>query len=430
MMIATMFTNKKGGKPFQQQPQQKRENVYKTNHHLQVLTAAELLAGRHQKLIETAYQASGLPSEYIVSLYDVLINNFAEFVQVLPTEVNGALSGLLSLSMIRATVVLQKFVAEQGRNIDPLMNYALYSAALLMDVQKAITNHRIMITDEEGAVIDEWRPFEASLAEAGAGYYKLFPSNGIYKRLSDSIRPLLARQLMPESGFLWIANDPHVFADWLDALNGDTIRGSRLTHFLSLFKLEDLLAMLAEFPQIPVDMLESTANQHGEAFHQWLKNGIENGDLKVNTADASIHVVTEGVLLEKQLFKQFTDVYNAPVNMTVVYAQFGNLLGITKKGGLDFISDQYFSGHAAANEVNAVAKGNGFASPLAGVQRSMREGMVVKDSSAVFARSNAPATSTKMKSVQSQGVPSYHQLPPSAGVKNAITFGNTHSHSG
>ena len=47
--------------------------------------------------------------------------------------------------------------------------------------------------------------------------------------------------------------------------------------------------------------------QHGEAFYQWLMNNLENNHLKINTSDASVHMVPQGVFVEAKIFKQFVD---------------------------------------------------------------------------------------------------------------------------
>ena len=177
--------------------------TYKAGHLLPVLSAKELLAtGPHHGLLAQTRDLAGLPDHYFETLYEALINHFAEFVQVLPTQNNGMLNGLLNQSLARAMKALQNFLLEHtGEPADPLLNYAVFTAALLTDVSKVIINQKIAIVDENGVYIDHWRPYEGSLL-GRAEYYKIYPIAPLYQRLEHSITPLLARQLLPEIGFL------------------------------------------------------------------------------------------------------------------------------------------------------------------------------------------------------------------------------------
>ena len=174
-------------------------------------------------------------------------------------------------------------------------------------------------------------------------YYRLMEVAPAYRRLEVAINSILARQIMPETGFLWLSSHWRVFADWLDALNGGGAGGERITHLFTLIKLEDLLELLKELQGFHVDVLEPDANEQGEQFFIWLKEGIEDGSLAVNTADARIHVLEDGVFVDKQLFKQYVDLISTPVNIHTVFTQFGNAMGIVKKSGQDFLNANYHS---------------------------------------------------------------------------------------
>lgn len=371
--------------------------VYKSGHILPVLKAVELLGNnRHQSLIEEVSILSKLPDDYFASLYEDAINNFAEFVQILPMQINRPLSGLLNQSLARANLVLKNFVLDQGKNVDPLWNYAVFTAALFSDVSKVIINQKIIIVDKEGNFVDDWRPFEGSMVSLGQ-YYKIYSIANVFERLRHTITPLLARQLLPELGFLWISSDPKVFADWMDALRGDEDQGGKVSRALALIRREDEIALFESIPQIEVDQIESEATIHGEAFFNWLKNGIASNDIKTNTADAAVHVVDAGVFLDRKIFKQFSDLYNVPVNMHAVFTQFGNMFGIEKKGGYDYAFDQYFSESSDATSNQTVS----FASQAnANRKKSLRDGMVLSDPNMVFVNAQIPATSPLLKAMQ------------------------------
>lgn len=377
--------------------QKLKGTTYKPGDILPVLTASDLLAaGRHHILIEQVRSISGLPDDYFDSLYFTAIQNFAEYVQVLPLLAHAPLSSLLNHSIARAIIALKNFVLEQGKQVDPLLNYAVFTAALLIDIDKLVINQKIVIVDENGLFVDDWRPFEGALVGRGS-YYKIYPIAPIYQRLQQTIKPLLARQVLPELGFQWIVSDPIVFAEWLDALRDDDSQGGRVGRALAFIKLDDVINLEDSLQPIEVDPLHSKDTELGEAFFNWLKNAIENNDIKVNTADAAVHIVNEGVFLERKLFKQFADICNAPVHMNAVFTQFGNLFGIAKKGGYDYAFDQYFSEYPEARASN---QGAAFASPLAHRQRSLREGMVLADPSVVFVNARIPASTPLLKAMQ------------------------------
>lgn len=372
---------------------------YKEGHVLPVLRAHELLKSeRFQSLIMELRGIVNLPQDYFDSLYLNALERFSEFVQLIPIQPFGALSGLLSQGFARAFLVIKAYYAEDKKS-DALMAYAIFSAALFLDVSKALINQKISIVSESGEFIDDWRLFEGSLPDHDAGFYKMYPVNPVYQRLDQSIKPLLARQLMPALGFLWIAGDPAIFAEWLDALRGDALRGGTVNLILALVKDSELEQLMRELYLLEYEAEPSLLNQHGEEFYKWLKNGLENGDIQSNLAEAFVHVVPEGVLLERKLFKQFTDVYNTPVAMNVVMAQFGNLMGIAAKGGSDFVHQQYFSKYAdnsrpgSANTYGALTQAS----------RSMREGLVVSDSSRIFVKGDIPTVTASLKALESKG---------------------------
>lgn len=371
---------------------------YKEGHVLPVLGAHELLKSeRFQSIINELRATVNLPPEYFDSLYLSLLERFSEFVQLIPIQPFGALSGLLAQGMARSLLALKAYYSED-KEADALMVYAIFSAALFLDVSKALINQKISIVSEAGEFVDDWRPFEGSLRDHDAGFYKMYPVNPLYQRLDQSIKPLLARQLMPGLGFLWIAGDPAIFAEWLDALRGDALQGGTVNLILALVKDSELEQLMRELFLLEYEALPSLENQHGEEFYKWLKNGLESGDIQSNLAEALVHVVPEGVLLERKLFKQFTDVYNTPVAMNVVMAQFGNLMGISAKGGSDFVHQQYFSKYADPSRAGSA---NTYAA-LTQASRSMREGLVVSDSSKIFIKGDIPSRTGALKAVETR----------------------------
>lgn len=388
-----------------------KEQVYKAGYVLPVLSAKDVLsAGRYQGLIRLIRDLSGLREEPFHDLYLKTLQQFAEFVQVLPAQHNGTLSSLFNQSLAQAVNVLQQFCADRAEEqVDPLLNFAIFTAGLFADVAKVVINQKLVVVDEQGEFIRDWNPFAGPINEVG-DFYKIYQTKPIYQRLEQSIRPLLARQIISEQGFLWISSDLDVLADWLDALNGDGAQGGKLTRALSLVRQDDYLKLLASLTPAEIEQMLSESTQLGESFLLWLKNGIDSGDIKVNTADANVHIVDEGVFIEKgHLFKQFAELVNQPTNMHVVFTQFGNLFGIAKKGGMDFMSEQYFSKYPEKGVGKSAGKA--FGGPLSGQKRSLRSGMVLADPSLIFMKAQIPATTPLLKASQPKGIES-HLSPP------------------
>ncbi len=385
--------------------------AYKFGYLLPVLGHADLLAGKkHQNILFEMRQLVDIDDENYDALYTSAIQNFVEFVQILPSQDNGALSGLLNEGLARALMGLKYFKAEQPLHepIDPLMMYAVFSAALLCDISKVVINQHITLVDSDGDFFADWRPFEGTMNEF-ADFYKIYPIAPHFQRLETMIIPLLARQLMPKLGFIWISSDPQVFADWIEAISGTGGEGiRRLIDTLMLMKHEEILELLRQLHQVPVDMLENDATPDGDKFLDWLIKELKDDKLKTNSADASVHVTDTGIILEKKLFKQFADLYGLRSN--TVFQQFGNLLGIAKKGGGDFAFDQFFSKYQIAK--GAPSSNATFNSPFANKNTSIREGLLLADPGRVLMSAQVPAVSNMMSKLQSkQSAQSTRSLP-------------------
>ena len=396
-----------------------RLQAYKPGKRIPVFSAQSLLADKkHQFFIQQASELSALPREHFDAFYKVFIHRFVEFVQVLPTQNSDPLCGLMNEGLLRGINVLHQLIIKY-KHATPLERYAVFTAAVLGDVANAVVNQKIFITDEQGAFVKEWRPFEGSLTDdKEAEYYKIMPLSSTYYRLRYAITPLLARQLLPKKGFEWISGDMRIFADWLDALRGEDAEGAgRMAHTLQLFRTKPE-GFIDSLPAITVNLEESSETKYGDAFFEWLKEGLANGSIKVNTSDANVHVMSEGVFIEKAgIFKQYIDLHgNLPVNMFSVFQQFGNLFGLTKLSGNDYRIDQLFSEYPDAG----YSKSNGFSSPLSAKKNATREGVMLP-ASMVFVNGETPASTPYLKSLPaSQRTNSLPDLGVPMGQENRL----------
>lgn len=380
-----MFINDK-----RSQPTQVQKKTHRPGYVLPVFNASALLSTpRYQTFLYQLRKLIDVPDEIYMQLYQATIDAFADYVQVLPTVANGPLSSLLNEGLVRAYLMV-KTLLDETKNQDPLIVYAAFTAGLFMDVSRIITNYKVVITTDKGDYMDDWQPFRASLVERGT-HYKLYELAPVYQNLEKNLAPMLAQHIMPEDAYLWVAHDLKVFADWLDILCGDKLRGGKLVHILSLIKPEDLLELLDKLHQVPIEMALAEADLYGDQFLEWLKDGIEKGDIPLNSNESGVHIVEDGLFLERaKVFQQFVEMTRAPVNSNVVFAQFGNLLGIASKGGHDYMHAQFFSEGGAHHSVSF---SSGF-----GIQHNpMRDGMLVSDASVILTGSKSATASSTLK---------------------------------
>lgn len=392
-----------------------QQKTYQPGKLLPVLQPAVLLGGHGlQALSQTLSRLVDIPTAEYDRLYQETINRFAAFVQVLPTQFNGPLSGLLNEGCARALLMMQQ-VKETITQPDPMLSFASFSAALLLDVSRVLVNQSIVMTNGDGDYFGDWLPFTGDLVEQ-AEFYKPYELGPSFVRLDSTLTPMLAQQLLPREAFLWLSSDMALFAEWLDVLRGDRVTGGRLNHLLSLIPQDEFLKLLQSLQQVPVEFLSSPDTEFGDIFIEWLKDGIASGEVQVNTPDAGVHVVADGVFLEKQkIFHQFAEATKLPVNMNVVFRQLGNMFGIASKGGGDFLNRQYFSQGAKGGRSQV-----SFSSSLAS-QSKARSGLVIANAGLVFKNGQPPVVTTALKGASQAHVASSHQLPTSNKKNPSLT---------
>jgi hypothetical protein len=290
-----------------------QNKIYQLGHLLPVCSSSRLLSsGRLQTILQQIQEHSALPETHFKALYRGALNYFAEFVQVIPDEPQAALGGLFNLGLARAMLALKQYVdeAKNKYDTDPLINYAIFTAGLFFDVGKMISQQKIVICNDKGHYISEWYPFAGSLVELKVDFYKMYPyATTAYQALNHEGAVLLSRQLMPKEGFLWLSSDLEIFIDWLNALRGDfSDTGRRISRSLSFLKYEDILALMKNLPQITVDTILAKESQAEDQFYIWLREGLADGSIPLNTNDANVHVLDDGTIyLHNEIFKRFLE---------------------------------------------------------------------------------------------------------------------------
>lgn len=371
-----------------------------------ILTAAELLVHpRRRFLVEKIKHNTYLDDANYTLLYQPLIDHLIEFVQLLPYHPGGIPGSLMDYSLERGELALRLYHQQMQDDPNPLEAYALFSAALLQDVGKVMSQQKVMICDEAGIVKAEWLVCQGSLIDKGE-YYKVRILEDELVGLSQAVTPILARQIMPPLGFTWIWDNHFIFRIWLAMLTGEgTSIGGLLMDILRLvYKMLESEHLKNNLPPPDVEITNPEETSLGEAFLAWLKEQLQTGNI-INDPASPAHILPGGDLfIEPVLFRNFSESYSKRVDWVVVAKQF-NYLGLTKLSGSDVKFAQYYakypesiareqggkgvSTHFMAQQTKG---GAGFAS--SGLQK-VRQGLVIekKDLGLLFGKQQIPNVS-------------------------------------
>lgn len=353
-----------------------------------------------------------VPDDHFQVVYRDLIKNFVEFVQLIPEFYGEDLGGLLNNGLRRGLSAVQLLYETANKKPHPLFVFTVFSVALLSDIGQVIGTQKVMISDEKGVCIDEWCPYLGSLSEFGA-YYKLRSYGGANKSLVKSVTPLLARQLLTETGLVWLASNNRILDMWLAFLyKGEDWEGG-LGKILKLEKKQfDLRSEEVGLISIDVSLIDPSGTELGEKFLAWLKEGLENGTISVNKADSLVHIVKtgdieQGVFLEApEIFQQFAKIIQFR-DWVVIYKQF-NYLGLTKLSGSDYKIQQFFEDSSEVKRgklgfLGEKAAGAALPEGIAtrGLTRSkIKEGILIKDAGFVYGRNKIPGQSPFLKEIE------------------------------
>ena len=137
----------------------------------------------------------------------------------------------------------------------------------------------------------------------------------------------------------------------------------------------------------------------------------------MNTDDAQVHVLPEGVFLNEGIFKKYASVFKIPIHLIVFYAQFGNLMGVVPKGPNDHLYNMIF-GKPVSNFTSFTGGG------LANQAGAAQKGMLITDPSRIFINKEVPSVSSTLKT---SGVtsPGNHQFPAKTDLAARIILTTT-----
>lgn len=369
-----------------------------------VLTAEQMLKQRgRRRVMDEVRMSCGAPIEYFNALYKQLIENYAEFIQNLPVANNFRLCRFdkqlhlasLALSLREPYLLAGELLKRTVDREKALWNYVMFSGVLLSRLGQLVTMYQVSICDEKGVYVKNWEPLSAYMKDQGS-HYKIRDIE-INKTLIDSqLNFAIARQIMPEDGFNWIASHPMAFEQWIMALDstGEAGAGTLTARFFvqleswlskehkmqeeeagDVFEeyLEELLdaQMLEEEEQLDHEEVHGNEPREtlvGEQFYQWMRKGIQDNRLKINDRESNIFMTKQGaLLLHPEVFERFIkENPTVKTNVNEVFNQFSKI-GLV----------------ANANLENYVAK-------FPGLREQHVKGVLLKDVSSLIGRNEPP----------------------------------------
>lgn len=295
-----------------------------------MISPEQFLAEEKRKnLLTQMNDLSGLEASRYDSLCAVLIDNMVHYCQNLPETTNSYYSqagGLVDHALNRTEAALSLFkdfmVQEQAELSEEqkLWQYALYSAAILQGIGKLCIDYKINQFDTNGQLLKAWNPLLESLVNTGNHYDYEFEKEADIE-FRRRLNLLMARTLMPASGFAWIASNAQVLAVWLALLNEDYRSAGTLGAILIR---ADAIAIQRYISEFMVKVLGQRGGRYGRAgtfsggvpesliekeqavgveFIQWITKSIEEGRIMINKAP--LFMVPGGMLMSQEMYQLF-----------------------------------------------------------------------------------------------------------------------------
>lgn len=304
-----------------------------------------------------------LDRELFNAFYYDLIENFAEFVQLLPQPQVDSNVTMLANAVRRAYILLEVFCKDQiGIHGKPFVKsdegsrllYGVFSAALLFEVGNVCTDRVINLCSEKGHFRAQWLYFDKAMPVYG-DYFKIRYAKGMVGDLIPQVTYILAQRLMPKVGFAWIAEDCILLRQWFQALIAlEEFFGSYQIELEVEKVLKDHSLEIEDIEDdsyIPEDMVEA------EAFLKWLKEKIASEKTSVSEEGGPIQIVDGRLLLDmERLTTEFGRVFSRFSGKVILSGQF-NYLGLAAMSGDDPIFYKYYSSPLDKSKVSGVHQG-------------------------------------------------------------------------
>ena len=189
--------------------------------------SASSLLEPHRQIIATIRQYFGVPEDVWKSVHELLLKDFAHRVQLLPiNEAESEPGGLLRLSLEsanRAMKIRRGYMLPNGAASEciseqtEIWNFAVFSAALLSNIEKSITEVTISLRNHKGdesywSLVQGDIPFDVS-------YRPEFHSQQPVQQ-HESTPLLVAEQIISQIALEWLTSYPEVNKMWRLSLSG------------------------------------------------------------------------------------------------------------------------------------------------------------------------------------------------------------------
>ena len=102
----------------------------------------------------------------------------------------------MNVGIERAFYITSQYIKDHGEDTDYAYVFALFSAALLLDVGRVDYRRNIMICNKNGVFLKEWQPLICGGLFVEGDFFKVRESVNYSERLINTITPLLAQKIV------------------------------------------------------------------------------------------------------------------------------------------------------------------------------------------------------------------------------------------
>jgi integrating conjugative element relaxase (TIGR03760 family) len=219
---------------FNERPKRSDASVSPVLQTLQPIKTSALLLSTPKRaaLRDQIVALSGLNTPRYKSLGAPLLEQLTHYIQHLPETANshyavdgGMLDYLLNRTQAALELVREYIITETDAELSEMQKlwiYALFSASLLQGIGRLQTDYHISLFDKTGTVKTDYQPLLGPMNHTAHYYdYQFIKIDATTRALRQRLTLLLVKNIMPISGFNWIAAHPDVLTVWLALLSED-----------------------------------------------------------------------------------------------------------------------------------------------------------------------------------------------------------------
>lgn len=265
-----------------------------------VAKSPALLLDPHRALLHEIRQLAGVTQAVWDACYSPAYRNLASLVQELPAseahhhaEPGGLLRHALEVSL-EALRIRQGHLLPPGASPEEiaarqdLWTYCCAMGGLLHDVGKPLLDQEIRLQDGS-----TWSILATPISP-GTRYQVRFRPDRAH-RSHERATALIARQVLPSEGLIWIASDIEALLAWLAALDGDHDEAGLMG---SIIARADQISVSRDLARgIPARMPGSRVRPLSETLLNGLRELLRSGALPINRPGAAAFLVGDDLWL-------------------------------------------------------------------------------------------------------------------------------------